>query len=70
MSNTIQIDIRKIALARANQGLNPRELASRAGVNPNVIYNMEKGASKPRIHTLGKITNALGKSLEEFLIED
>lgn len=67
MLDTQQLDVRKIALERANQGLSPRELALKAGIGKSVIYNMEKGVTTPRIHTIGKIARALGKRVEDFV---
>lgn len=60
------IDIKKIVIERINQGLSATELAKRAGLGKNTITNLEKQIVIPRLHTLGKIAKALGKSIEDF----
>lgn len=60
------IDIQKIMLERINQGLSVAELAKRAGLGKNTITKLEHQVVTPRLHTLGKIARALGKSIEDF----
>lgn len=60
------IDIMKIVIERINQGLSATELARRAGLGKNTITNLENQLVTPRLHTLGKIAKALGKSIEDF----
>lgn len=67
MITALKIDIKKLTLERANQGLSQTELALKAGLSKNVIYNMENGFATPRIHTIGKIARALGKRVEDFV---
>lgn len=67
MLGTIKIDIRKITLERANQGISAHELSLRAGVSKNVVSNIERGLVNPRLDTLGKIAKALGKTVEDFI---
>lgn len=69
MLDTLKVDITKITLERANQGVSAYELSKKAGVSKNVVSNMERGSVTPRLDTLGKIAKALGKKLEDF-IED
>lgn len=65
-----KIDINKIALERINQGLSTVQLSKKAGLSKNVVSNIENGYVIPRLHTLGKIVNALGKKIEDFIIEE
>lgn len=67
MLNTMKVDLGKITLERANQGLSAHELSLKAGLSKNVVSNMERGYVKPRLHTIGKIVNALGKKIEDFI---
>lgn len=64
------IDIRKIMVERINQGLSASELAKKAGLGKNTITNIENRNVTPRLHTLGKIAKALGKSIEDFKKEE
>ncbi|MET3657830.1 helix-turn-helix domain-containing protein [Sporosarcina psychrophila] len=67
MLDTLRVDITKITLERANQGISANELSKRAGVSKNVVSNMERGSATPRLDTLGKIAKALGMRLEDFI---
>jgi len=67
MLDTMKVDLEKITLERANQGLSAHELSLKAGLSKNVVSNMERGYVKPRLHTIGKIVNALGKKVEDFI---
>lgn len=67
MIGTTKVDLQKITLERANQGLSAYELSLKAGLSKNVVSNMERGYVVPRLHTIGKIVNALGKKLEDFI---
>ena len=67
MLDTTKVDLTKITLERANQGISAHELSLKAGLSKNVVSNMERGYVVPRLHTVGKIVNALGKSLEDFI---
>lgn len=63
----MNINTKKIALERAKQGLTIIELSKKAGVHKQTISRIENNVLKPRIDTVGKIANALGKSLEDFI---
>lgn len=56
--------------ARHAHGLNLRELASRLGVSPSLISQVETGRAKPSVSTLYAIANELGVSLDELLFND
>ncbi|WP_342550444.1 helix-turn-helix transcriptional regulator [Lysinibacillus sp. FSL M8-0216] len=64
---TPKVNLEKIILERANQGLSAHELSLKAGLSKNVVSNMERGYVVPRLHTVGKIVNALGKRIEDFI---
>ena len=70
MLDTLKVDIMKITLERANQGISANELSKRAGVSKNVVANMERGSATPRLDTLGKIAKALGMKLEDFIRDE
>ncbi len=63
----IQIDIHKLMLERANQGLSASELAVKAGLGRQTVSRIEKGEAEPRIATIGKLAKALGKKVEDFV---
>lgn len=65
----VQIDIKKIIYERANQGLNLRELSKKSGIMVTTIQRMERG-EKVRLDTIGKIAKALGKGVEDFVIDE
>lgn len=56
--------------ARHAHGLNLRELASRLGVSPSLISQVETGKAKPSVSTLYAIASELGVSLDELLFND
>ncbi len=70
MLDVSRIDFSKITYERINQGLSTVELSLKAGLSKNVVSNMEKGYVVPRLHTVGKIVNALGKKIEDFIVEE
>jgi transcriptional regulator with XRE-family HTH domain len=63
----LQIDAKKFILERANQGMTMSELAEKAGVSRKTIYCIENEIGNVRDSTLGKVSKALGKPLEEFI---
>ena len=65
----IQIDISKLVLARANDGLSIEELSQKSGVGRSTIMRIESGKVEPRLATAGKIAKALGKTIEDFVRE-
>lgn len=62
----VSIDIGKIRLERANQGLSISELAKITGINKYTISRLENNKTMPRLDTIGKIAKALGKTIEDF----
>ncbi len=50
------------------QNLSGRELAIRAGMNPNTTNRMFRGLDIPSTETLAKIANALGYGIVPFLM--
>lgn len=48
-----------LRIARAIAGLEQKQLAAAAGLNPSHISLIEKGARKPSITTIGKLCRAL-----------
>ncbi|WIF95020.1 helix-turn-helix domain-containing protein [Caminicella sporogenes] len=63
----IEIDVEKIALERAIQGLTVRELSKKSGVGASTISKLELRKSKPRLTTVAKIAKGLGKNVEDFI---
>ncbi|MDF9412959.1 XRE family transcriptional regulator [Brevibacillus laterosporus] len=68
MISVDDIDIKKIAVERINQGISSSELSKKAGLGKNTVNNIEKRIVTPRSHTLGKIAKALGKKIEDFMV--
>ena len=49
-----------LKVARAIAGLQQKELAAKAGLDPSHISLIEKGTRKPSLDTVGRICQALG----------
>lgn len=60
----------KLSAVREEQGLNKAQLARKAGLSPGLIGQIEKGKVQPSLHTLEKLSGALGVSPCFFLTED
>jgi transcriptional regulator with XRE-family HTH domain len=56
--------------ARRRRHLSLRELASRLGLSPSLISQVETGRAKPSVSTLYAIANELDVSLDELLFND
>lgn len=58
----------KVRELRKKAGWSQQKLAERAGLSFNVITKIEQGLSKsPSIHTIIKLSNALGITLDELV---
>ncbi len=64
-----QINTMKIALDRAKQGLSIQELSNKSEVGRSTISRIELGEGKHRLDTIGRIARALGRQLEDYLID-
>jgi transcriptional regulator with XRE-family HTH domain len=62
----MEFDIKKIRNERINQGLSYQDIANLTGLKAATISQIEKGITIPRDATVGKISIALGKKIEEF----
>lgn len=51
---------------RESRGLDPQELADRAGLRPPQLENYESGTSTPRLDTLERVLDALEVTAHEF----
>lgn len=60
-------DLEKLKLERARQGKSIRQVAELAMLDVKTIVRIEKHRVTPRIQTIGKIANALGRDVEEFI---
>ena len=49
-----------VRIARAVSGLQQKELADKAGLDPSHVSLIEKGSRKPSVGAIGKICKALG----------
>lgn len=45
------------------------ELAKKAGVSPQIVYDFKSGKSAPSLDTAERIANALGFSLDAFITD-
>ena len=64
---TIEIDVKKLRIARAEKDWTKEELAKRAGVSSRTISRIElERVTRPRGETLEKIAKAWGKEIEYF----
>lgn len=59
--------MKTLQIARAEAGLTLEELEEKAGVARETISAAERGLSKPRLATLAKLAQALGRPVEVFL---
>ncbi|MBU5254997.1 helix-turn-helix transcriptional regulator [Tissierella praeacuta] len=66
----MKLDINKIKLERANQGLTMGELAEKSGLNLKTISKLENGSDSLRLVTVGKVAKALGKRIEDFVVNE
>lgn len=57
---------RKVRTARNDQKLSMRQLASRTGLSPSLIYQIEHSQTAPSLATLCRIATALKVPLEQF----
>lgn len=57
----------QLRLARLRCGLSQAALAERAGMRPSTILRLEQGRAQPRPATLGKLSHALGCSVDALL---
>jgi len=62
-----KFDIQKLKMERARQGKSMHQVAELAMLDIKTIVRIEKCRVIPRIQTVGKIANALGKDIEEFI---
>ncbi|MDR1050711.1 MAG: helix-turn-helix domain-containing protein [Deltaproteobacteria bacterium] len=62
----MNVDGEAFKKARLKKLLSPLNLASEAGVSPNIIKNIEKGKT-PRLDLIRKVILALGLTVEEAL---
>lgn len=56
--------------ARLQAGLTQAELARRAGLTRSAYTNIEKGNKHPSLVTALRISQVLGKRVEELFVED
>ncbi|ADQ05543.1 helix-turn-helix domain protein [Caldicellulosiruptor owensensis OL] len=61
-------DFNKIRLERARQGKSIAQLAEEANLSPKTLIRIEHNKVIPRPQTVGKIAAALGKDIEDFII--
>ena len=53
----------RIKALRAERQLQQRQLAEKAGLTPSTLSQIESGRLTPSLHTLGKLSGALGVSI-------
>lgn len=63
----MNIDVKKIVVARIRAGLSLVELAEKTGVNRTTLSKIEKGYQKPKAQTINKLVNALNIKLEDII---
>lgn len=56
----VKVDTEKFAQVWAHSGLSVRELAERAGVSPEVVRSIKRGAAAHKAGTVEKLADALG----------
>ena len=63
----MNIDVKKIVVARIRAGLSLVELAEQTGLSRVTLSKIEKGHQKPKVQTINKLVNALGIKLEDII---
>lgn len=61
-------DIKAPKRLREAKGLSVLDAAKRAGVSPQALRYLEKGATKPMADTLGFLASAYGTTTDSFYI--
>jgi transcriptional regulator with XRE-family HTH domain len=61
---------KNIKQIRESRRLTQEDLANKAGISKNAIYNYENERSEPNIKTINKIAQALEVPSEEILMDD
>jgi len=62
------VDVRKIEILMAQQGLNQKELGERCGILRQSISSiLRRGRTQPK--TIGKLALGLGVNVEELIVE-
>jgi len=62
-------DIDKLMMERVRQGMSLRELAAKADLDIKTVMRIEQHKTRPRPQSLGRIANALGKDISEFIVK-
>jgi putative molybdopterin biosynthesis protein len=57
---------KRIAALRAATGLSQGELARKLRTTPQWVSQLERGTRSPTVHTLVKLANALGVTIESL----
>ena len=60
----------RLRRARTARGLSLRAIATRLGVSPSLVSQVETGRAKPSVSTLYALANELGISLDELMFMD
>jgi transcriptional regulator with XRE-family HTH domain len=61
-----QLDSDKLLYEIANKGLTVKEVAEKAGVGRKTLHEIVHGSKRPRLSTIGKVANAIGKKVQDF----
>lgn len=56
----VKVDTEKFAQVWARSGLSVKQLAERAGVSPEVVRSIKRGAAAHKVGTVEKLADALG----------
>lgn len=54
-------------IARERKGVAKRTLAKRSGVHVNIIDQLERGKTDPRLSSVELLADALGLSIDEYI---
>ncbi len=58
--------IRNLTRMRLSKGLSVQELAEKAGLSRQIIYNYESGNAFPKVEALAKLSKALNCEKADF----
>lgn len=60
----------KLKIERARAGMTVDDLAKKSNLGGQTISRIEKGQTKPRVSTLGRLAKALEIDVEELIIDE
>lgn len=64
----MKLDIEKLKIFQAQNCLENKELAEKAGINIASLQRIKNGSHNPRLITIGKLAKALNVKVAELIV--